>query len=137
MFASQLQSFQNLGERSATILSVLTGFGSATIAIETVVSRPPVWVVALPTALLVSALWFAVQAFQPDAVWIGPDAASLVANQGETVEGLRAALIEFYADTIAKNRAGIEARAWRVTLATWLLVAALAALLVLGLFSYL
>jgi hypothetical protein len=82
---------------------------------------------------LLIALSFAVQAFRADAVWIGPEAESLVVNLGEPPEELRRGLIQFYVGVLSDNRRSLEVRAQRVELATWFLVFAIGSLIVLGL----
>jgi hypothetical protein len=137
VLAAQLSSYQSLGERAATMLSVLTGFATATLTVETVVSRPPVWTIAIPSALLLIALAFAVQALQADAVWIGPEPASLASNQNEPTGDLRKGLIDFYTGIIVDNRLSLKTRARYVELATWFLVFAIGAVILLGVALYL
>jgi hypothetical protein len=137
VFASQQASFQSLSGRAATILSVLTGFVTAALAIEAAVARPPFWALAVPSLLVLVGLLFTVQAFSPGAVWLGPQPESLRLNLDEPSTELQRGLIDFYTDIIATNRKSLERRARDVKVATWFLVAATAALLLAGLTLYL
>jgi hypothetical protein len=137
VLSAQLGSYQSLSERASTVLSVLTGFATAALTVEVSIARPPLWVVAIPSALILFALAFASRAFRADAVWIGPEAESLAKNLGESPDELRQGLVDFYVGVIADNRNSLTRRAQHVEVATWFLVFAIASLVLLGLALYL
>ncbi len=133
---AQLSSYQSIGERASSLLSILTGFGVATLTVANVVAHPPLWAVSVPSALLLAGVVSCIRPLQSDKVLIGPGHSSLKEDLNEPLPDVRRALIDSYSNIIERNRKSLQQRARQVELATWLLLATIASLVAVALALY-
>jgi len=93
----QLDNFKSLTSRAGTVLSVLIGSLTATLAVSGVIARPPLWAVAIPSIPLVAAVVVSCLVFFGSEVATGPKPETLLDRMGDSEHELQKELAEFYA----------------------------------------